>query len=1060
MRNFYFRSFIVFVMLLALGVGEMWGYTTVYLKGDMTDWYTCPSFSWWYESTNGKFYIPVYTSGSGQHWRLYTNNEVSPYTNNYKLKVGDASYHVGYNGANNFEINDNAGIINVCIDQTSDEWSPYVWLERPTIKFKHPWNGGDWTEVNATDNNNGTYQYKGQYGGTAGFNAGPSGDLKYKEAATTVTGSPAIGDRCLFKWDASGYKHNTGEANNTGSFTITKLCAITYEANGATGGTVPGDQTDILYNASTTVSSNSGSLAKTGYTFAGWNTAADGSGTNYTAGSGSITPTATTTTLYAKWTQIVELDKNGGSGGSSNVTMTYNSSTLTGYSAPSKTLRYFGGYWTDETNNDGCGRMIINEDGELEANVEGYTDASGNWIRTTTPTTLHAQWSSSVFYRITFQHNGHGTIAVGGEIIPSGGKAMVYAILTKSLVATPNLGYHFTGWTVTGTGAGRVVIGNTSAASTTINSLGRNATVTAGFAPDVYTITYNLNGGTGESSSSYTIESAAITLPTPTYTGYDFEGWYDNSSFTGSAVTTIAAGSTGNKEYWAKWSPATLYFTTAGNWSLASNWTPAFVPTAVHDAIIRQSCTVNTADAVAKSVVIDKSGSNNGQLIIDANKALNVEGTITKTTTGEDRIATTPSDLILLSSSAGNASLVFDNSYECQATVQMYSKAVGRDETWNWQYVGTPFTGTIATPNYDGSWLYRWKDDCSGWEAVFNENTIDEWVGYCLTQPATKTLSMEGTLLETTSATLEIPDYMKAGTPKVFANSWTAPIQIKQLSAGDFENADATIYLFNTGNDKDGDHEEDGDGSEGTYYTIPIGTAGIKGLPAKIPSMQGFYIRKKTGSEATSLTLSYADHVRLISKSVNTIENGPMYAPKRETLDEPQWIKINAKGSRLGANLYLFAREDFTCGFDNGWDGENINSAGASPLLYSPREDGTKDAVSAIPQFEGAVVGFQAGEDSEYTFSFTYEGDEEWYLNDLQTWTSTRISAENTYTFLTTDDDETRFIISAAPLAKMPQDIDNNAAEGAKARKMLIRDKLYIIRNGRIYDGTGKMVSM
>jgi uncharacterized repeat protein (TIGR02543 family)/uncharacterized protein (TIGR02145 family) len=69
-----------------------------------------------------------------------------------------------------------------------------------------------------------------------------------------------------------------------------------------------------------------------------------------------------------------------------------------------------------------------------------------------------------------------------------------------------------------------------------------------------YTITYNLNSGTGTMTpTTYTVESATINLPTPSRDGYTFDGWYDNSGFSGSAVTTIPTGSTGNKTYYAKW---------------------------------------------------------------------------------------------------------------------------------------------------------------------------------------------------------------------------------------------------------------------------------------------------------------------------------------------------------------------------------------------------------------------------------------------------------------------------------------------------------------------------
>ena len=81
-------------------------------------------------------------------------------------------------------------------------------------------------------------------------------------------------------------------------------CSIIYDGNGKTSGTVPTDAYLYGEGHSVTVKSNSGTLAKTGYTFSGWNTKADGSGDNYAAGSGSFTiPSGKTTiTLYAKWT--------------------------------------------------------------------------------------------------------------------------------------------------------------------------------------------------------------------------------------------------------------------------------------------------------------------------------------------------------------------------------------------------------------------------------------------------------------------------------------------------------------------------------------------------------------------------------------------------------------------------------------------------------------------------------------------------------------------------------------------------------------------------------------
>ncbi len=57
--------------------------------------------------------------------------------------------------------------------------------------------------------------------------------------------------------------------------------AVLYKANGATGGTVPVDTNRYNAGASVNASTNSGNLAKSGFSFSGWNTKADGTGTPY-----------------------------------------------------------------------------------------------------------------------------------------------------------------------------------------------------------------------------------------------------------------------------------------------------------------------------------------------------------------------------------------------------------------------------------------------------------------------------------------------------------------------------------------------------------------------------------------------------------------------------------------------------------------------------------------------------------------------------------------------------------------------------------------------------------
>jgi uncharacterized repeat protein (TIGR02543 family) len=76
--------------------------------------------------------------------------------------------------------------------------------------------------------------------------------------------------------------------------------SISYDANGATSGSAA--MTAAGINSAILLDANSGLLTKTGFTFGGWNTQADGLGTTYAAGA-TFTPTANVT-LYAKWVTI------------------------------------------------------------------------------------------------------------------------------------------------------------------------------------------------------------------------------------------------------------------------------------------------------------------------------------------------------------------------------------------------------------------------------------------------------------------------------------------------------------------------------------------------------------------------------------------------------------------------------------------------------------------------------------------------------------------------------------------------------------------------------------
>lgn len=87
------------------------------------------------------------------------------------------------------------------------------------------------------------------------------------------------------------------------------------------------------------------------------------------------------------------------------------------------------------------------------------------------------------------------------------------------------------------------------------------------FISEVYTISYNLNGGGSypvdsiSNRNSYTIETDSFTLNNPTRPGYTFKGW-SGTDLTGDAnkTITIPKGSTGNRTYIANWTENYIEF--------------------------------------------------------------------------------------------------------------------------------------------------------------------------------------------------------------------------------------------------------------------------------------------------------------------------------------------------------------------------------------------------------------------------------------------------------------------------------------------------------------------
>ena len=108
-------------------------------------------------------------------------------------------------------------------------------------------------------------------------------------------------------------------------------------------------------------------------------------------------------------------------------------------------------------------------------------------------------------------------------------------------------GYEFAGWTLDGSGM--------LPATTLIIYYGTTGDLhyKAEWLLAEYTITLDLNGGSGKEKVVYTITDEVFELPTPTRNGYEFVGWTGERITTPQTSVKIPKGSTGNKAYTANW---------------------------------------------------------------------------------------------------------------------------------------------------------------------------------------------------------------------------------------------------------------------------------------------------------------------------------------------------------------------------------------------------------------------------------------------------------------------------------------------------------------------------
>ena len=158
---------------------------------------------------------------------------------------------------------------------------------------------------------------------------------------------------------------------------------ITFDANGGVG-TMAAQQ---VTEGDTSTKLNANTFTRVGYTFAGWNTKKDGTGTAYADEANAPT---TSTTLYAQWepyTYTIKFDANGGTGNMDNVSAKYDQSVTLPNNAFTLAGKKFQGWATAENG------PVVHQDG---ASVKNLTDVNGGEV------TLYAVWGDKDAWNTTW----------------------------------------------------------------------------------------------------------------------------------------------------------------------------------------------------------------------------------------------------------------------------------------------------------------------------------------------------------------------------------------------------------------------------------------------------------------------------------------------------------------------------------------------------------------------------------------------------------------------------------------------------------------------------------
>ena len=317
---------------------------------------------------------------------------------------------------------------------------------------------------------------------------------------------------------------------------------VTYNGNGNDGGEAPSDAINYEEGQTVTVKSK-GTLSLTAASFVGWNTKADGSGTDYLVDS-SFTMPADDITLYAQWTYNptynVIYDGNGSDGASApDDKNNYEEGAIVYVYGPGTMTRtgYTFSRWDTQADGNGIPR----------APGSSFQIGAGD-------AALYAIWNAETYSVILDQQEGSGgTTEISAKFDAS----------MPSATAPSRTGYTFGGYFSETLGTGSQYYSNTMASLKTWD-IGGDTTLYAYWIPNSYTVTLDSRGGSGGSASVVAYFGSSMPSATaPALFEHTLLGYYTGTDGTG---TQYYDGLMNSVHDWDIADSTTLY----ANWELNS----------------------------------------------------------------------------------------------------------------------------------------------------------------------------------------------------------------------------------------------------------------------------------------------------------------------------------------------------------------------------------------------------------------------------------------------------------------------------------------------------------